>query len=554
MGNSATQQDRCDSSDSDSPDLSNLTPFLNIPQPLTSSTRSVMQSSDFNVDAAITSTSLNIKLITTQQKLLICENLDQYEKISLVYLVASDYKTASETMLRLINNDYIFNQFLTEQLKSIDSTKKIIEALCVIQNYEVLKLLDYKKSELQTDFSPLIYHCAIYINKVRKLCYRIMENLTMDEEQELLQAIKEDVGHMGIPFAEYPYLEMQFAYLFEKQYITDNDLSNITNLFKALEMDKYVDILNAKKRPSANIPTPMSSRQMQSTATDKSTANMGSPNTSGATQMRPKQSDLNESDVYPMDENNPGFVLIIENNNFYEEEDEQFQDLVIRSKTALEVRKGSEHDSRRLKDIFGRFGFEIEHKTDLTHLQMLALIREVSHKRVTENQSSFILIMLSHGLQNQIIGCNCVPLNVDDIKKNINSKTLEGKPKILIFQACQGNDILSVQPDDICTDSPSPLLSAQYPWQMHVLELRSAVPGFVSFRSKTSGSFMIQTLCDVLETDDNKESFHDICTKVNRIVSKKLVQYENNTVNMQLVPCSSTLIYKYILPPLKPAM
>lgn len=43
----------------------------------------------------------------------------------------------------------------------------------------------------------------------------------------------------------------------------------------------------------------------------------------------------------------------------------------------------------------------------------------------------------------QIIGCNCVPLNVDDIKKNINSKTLEGKPKILIFQACQGNDILS---------------------------------------------------------------------------------------------------------------
>lgn len=89
-----------------------------------------------------------------------------------------------------------------------------------------------------------------------------------------------------------------------------------------------------------------------------------------------------------------------------------------------------------------------------------------------------------------VYGANSVRVDLHDIQNALASTRLLYKPKVLIVQACQGNE--TIRAERLAVDGPSARNSPAY---SDLLVCVSAVPGFTSFRDTERGSWFIQTLC-----------------------------------------------------------
>ena len=61
-----------------------------------------------------------------------------------------------------------------------------------------------------------------------------------------------------------------------------------------------------------------------------------------------------------------------------------------------------------------------------------------------------------------------------------------------------------------------------------------AVPGFVSYRSKSSGSWYIQALCDILEKYHNSVDLLSMLTEVNNQVMQKEQRTKDDVKALQM--------------------
>lgn len=89
-----------------------------------------------------------------------------------------------------------------------------------------------------------------------------------------------------------------------------------------------------------------------------------------------------------------------------------------------------------------------------------------------------------------VYGANSVRVNLQDIQNTMASPRLLYKPKVLIVQACQGNE--TIRAERLAMDGPSARNSPAY---SDLLVCVSAVPGFTSFRDTERGSWFIQIMC-----------------------------------------------------------
>ena len=123
-----------------------------------------------------------------------------------------------------------------------------------------------------------------------------------------------------------------------------------------------------------------------------------------------------------MDSTPRGYCIIINNYNF----------------TDGRVRLGSEKDVEKLERLFGELlGFEVEKKMDLTAKTMHdAMEKAKSYK----HQCCFVVAVMSHGTCKGILGIDGQIVTVRELMAYFTStacKSLAGKPKIFIIQACR---------------------------------------------------------------------------------------------------------------------
>lgn len=140
--------------------------------------------------------------------------------------------------------------------------------------------------------------------------------------------------------------------------------------------------------------------------------------------------------VYQIRPKSAGIILIINQKKFHFDQDAVFKPLLPQRR--LDSRDGTDRDAEALQRIFRSFGYETRVKNDLSHLEMLYNIRKVVNECV--QLDSVIVCILSHGGKGFVYGANSVPVKIEDIEKLIVSERLIGKPKILIIQACQGEE------------------------------------------------------------------------------------------------------------------
>lgn len=140
--------------------------------------------------------------------------------------------------------------------------------------------------------------------------------------------------------------------------------------------------------------------------------------------------------VYQIRKSSAGILLIINQRSFHYEPNPEFKEFLPRRR--LERRHGTDRDAEVLDDIFRRKGYEIRLKNNRLHTEILNDVRDVINESI--KYDSVIVCILSHGYKGVVYGSNSVPVKIEDIEKLILTDRLIGKPKILIVQACQGEE------------------------------------------------------------------------------------------------------------------
>ncbi|XP_041374913.1 uncharacterized protein LOC121387773 [Gigantopelta aegis] len=223
---------------------------------------------------------------------------------------------------------------------------------------------------------------------------------------------------------------------------------------------------------------------------------------------------------YKMDAVPRGICLIINNRDFYQDPNDSHS-------KAMPSREGTDVDAKKLQDTFQRLQFIVKCYTDLTDTDMARLASQVALEDHSEFDC-FVCCILSHGAEGKLYGSNGRLLSITDLTGPFKSQTcpsLAGKPKLFFIQACQGREKQHGQ--EIQTDSAYELVDVDAPPPTEVIPNEAdflfgyaTVIGFVSYRSKTHGSWYISKLTEMLNKYAKKEDILSLLLLVNNEVGK----------------------------------
>ncbi|XP_033736656.1 caspase-3-like [Pecten maximus] len=229
-------------------------------------------------------------------------------------------------------------------------------------------------------------------------------------------------------------------------------------------------------------------------------------------------------------------------------------------------RVGSDQDASTMYQRFSDLGFEPQLLNDCTHDEMMEKLKEAA----SDNHSlcsSFACVVLSHGDQDGIWATDKAPvLKTEDLMATVNSqncKSLIGKPKIFIIQACRGlqsDPGVDVNFDDrVMSDAASESeeylahLSQQentyqnirIPSDVDFLLVQATSPGRTAIRNNQTGSPFIQHLSEAMSNMEEEDDFIAVLTKVNRNMA-----YNFSTGRMggvKQMPCFTSMLTKKLL-------
>ncbi|XP_059156603.1 caspase-3-like [Physella acuta] len=226
----------------------------------------------------------------------------------------------------------------------------------------------------------------------------------------------------------------------------------------------------------------------------------------------------------------------------------------------LPQRTGSSLDADRLYSLFNLLKFEkIIQLDDLRVEEMkneLTKIAQADHS----NSSCFVCAILTHGEEGYLYGTDD-KLNVGDLLapfKGNRCKSLAGKPKIFILQACRGDDL----DDGVSTgdsgfdasdagvfDTPmqefeEDIDERKIPVEADFLLAYSVVPGYYSWRNPDTGSFFISAIDEVFRENWRKLDLLTMFTRVNYKVAhdfESLTRDANRLKKKQMPSITSML-------------
>ncbi|XP_022104293.1 caspase-8-like isoform X2 [Acanthaster planci] len=214
---------------------------------------------------------------------------------------------------------------------------------------------------------------------------------------------------------------------------------------------------------------------------------------------------------YRMTRNPRGLCMIINNINFVG--------------NRFRVRTGSGKDTGKLNNLFNKLHFKVEVKEDLSARDMLDWFKRVS--QLDHSQfDCFACCILTHGAMGKVYGTDCNEIEIHQIMAlftAVSCQSLAGKPKMFFIQACQGHvQQVPAKVQDTETDEPPCGIGADIktlPNEADFLLSYATVPGYVSYRSKSQGSWFVNALVDQITKHHNTSDLMSILTTVNSHLS-----------------------------------
>ncbi|ESN92712.1 hypothetical protein HELRODRAFT_96017 [Helobdella robusta] len=234
-----------------------------------------------------------------------------------------------------------------------------------------------------------------------------------------------------------------------------------------------------------------------------------------------------------------GKCIIINNEHFHE-------------KTGQSNREGTEIDARNADNAFRRLGFEVTLYNDLSWYEMRNAIQEAAGDDYG-NYACLVVVILSHGREGKVYatdGTLQIDSEVVDKFKGENCQSLAGKPKLFFIQACRGSKFdhgveMRDYVDGVSVNEVRIISS-----EADIMIAHSSTAGFYSWRNNVDGSWFIESLCNVLNSDlVNDVDLVSLMTLVNKLVSDNYQSKntdEKFSSNKKQIPCVLSTLRKLV--------
>ncbi|XP_047512003.1 caspase-8 [Pieris napi] len=489
----------------------------------------------------------NINSINLDVVLKIQKDLDPYDLTSLVFLLYEVPDTALQRLIvyQRVSKDVNDNMNLLYHWVSHAQMRptwkyEFLEALCICRQYSVIKKLGLNVSAVKEHYLPNNINFCIHINPLKKILYRLCESINTDT----LHTLKQTLQSFDQDITDYESCELVFLELMCKKFILDrNDLCKHTKvdyqkLTQILEhfpvlssYSVYISELESKLNNTKNyfIKDMSKNSPLQNTASDVNRTHVSGK--CDGTDLDEFYEQLNQFKIEDIDNDlmtdkqkcddsydilNPnriGVCCIINQEDFYPSKENITKSIHVN----LTTRYGSTKDQVALQKTMEALNFEVVVYKNLNSKDFMSSLKNVLKKKVHNEDSVFVLCVLSHGVRGHVYAADSVKIKVEDIQCLLDSDLaikLYGKPKVLILQACQVNDE-SPSIQTLIPDGPSSELFLR---KSDFLIYWATAPEYEAFRQESKGSLFIQFLCVIVKNNAHNDHIHDIFTKVTKIV------------------------------------
>nr|XP_043883419.1 caspase-6-like isoform X2 [Solea senegalensis] len=221
----------------------------------------------------------------------------------------------------------------------------------------------------------------------------------------------------------------------------------------------------------------------------------------------------------------------------------------------LNDRHGTNADRYNLERRLLNLGFEVKAYDNYKVEEVLEIIKNAAGDNHSDSDC-FLLAFLSHG-ENDHVYTYDGKISIQDITamfKGDKCRSLVGKPKIFILQACRGDKhddpvtACDAVDSEIKTNEVVVDASAVYtlPAGADFIMCYSVAEGYYSHRETINGSWYVQDLCELLQKYGDSLEFTEILTLVNRKVSMRSVGHasDRNAIGKKQVPCFASMLTK----------
>ncbi|XP_006796155.1 caspase-3a [Neolamprologus brichardi] len=231
---------------------------------------------------------------------------------------------------------------------------------------------------------------------------------------------------------------------------------------------------------------------------------------------------------YRLDFPSIGQCIIINNKNFDRS-------------TGMNQRNGTDVDAGNAMRVFKNLGYNVKLYNDQTVDQIMNVLTAAS-KEDHSNSASFVCILLSHGDEDLFFGTDgSVALkHLTSLFRGDRCKSLAGKPKLFFIQACRGTNLDPGIETDSATDG------VKIPVEADFLYAFSTAPGYYSWRNTLTGSWFIQSVCDMISKYGKELEILHIMTRVNHKVAVEFESASNSPGfhAKKQIPCIVSMLTK----------
>lgn len=335
------------------------------------------------------------------------KDLEFYEKVQLGFLLYSHKYSMLGLQKILISSKNISapTNFLIQWANKEEKWKDILlEALSIAQINHIILKLGLNIEEIQERYVPTNPDLNIFIHPIIRALYCVCDGLEIEDARKLITHMQE-TRNFESEFIWPEYIEIHLLDWIQRSILTLGDWSfqrNGCNMTEYCDISEIISFL--KINGLDNMKDTLHNASIRLSFTKNNRIHVDEPElkkTSQQIQVDKKLQLLNEkisrniklqtnkSEFYTITKENAGYILIINQEQFYIDNNSEKID------QGLQKRSGTEHDTNSLAETFSKYGFIPQIKNNLTDKQIIPCVKRV----VTESRTkdALIVCILSHG-------------------------------------------------------------------------------------------------------------------------------------------------------------
>ncbi|KAK3914985.1 Caspase-14 [Frankliniella fusca] len=186
-------------------------------------------------------------------------------------------------------------------------------------------------------------------------------------------------------------------------------------------------------------------------------------------------------------------------------------------------RKGTDKDCRNLQLVFESMGYAVVSIDNCPASDFETTLQGAVTRFDEEHRGPFVLVFLTHGDKEGLLFSDCEKIHMIRIRKHLaQHRKLDGKAKIIISQACRGNEHLEARddgsvltrlegedfPSDFSTDAAVDPLT-------DTIIMYSCIEERAAYRCEHGSMFITVTCDEILKNMVRSETLLKVSTKVN---------------------------------------